>query len=204
MTEAFPQPTEKDGQILIAVIDATYGVTEEENWDLEREKYRRGLEVEFSLPFADADIGPGASLPAFVTLLQGTATVPLWLLLTATFFLGKPLHENLKAWRDMAAKLRSFFKRPVYFNRQGAAVLAVEAVLDEMGGLPQTIRLTGYRTMHISEPDDLGILPRDTDIGEAAPTLFLGFIRHIFEIEADGISFRISVEGKNAKVLRLD
>lgn len=198
------QPTERDGLILIAVVDETYGITEDEAWEREREAYRCQLELEFGMPFSDADIGPGASLPAFVTLLQGTASIPLWVLLSGAFFLGKPLHENLKAWCDMAATIRSFFKRPVYLNRQGAAALAVEAVLDAMGGLPGAIRLTGYRTLHVADEADISTLPSYDQIEEALPTLFLGFIRHIFEIEADGVSFHVTVDGRSVSALRLN
>ncbi|NYT39861.1 hypothetical protein HZY97_03765 [Sphingomonas sp. R-74633] len=202
MSDEFLQPTEHDGQILIAVVDETYAVSEDDAWARDREAYRKSLEAEFDLPFCDADIGPGASLPAFVALLQGTAIVPAWVLLSAALFLGKPLQENLKAWRDMAAKIRSFFKRPVFLNRQGAAVLAVEAVFNEMGGLPHTIQLIGYRTMHIAE-EDLATPPEES-IGEALPTLYLGFIRHIFEIKADGVRFRVSVDGRKVAILRLE
>jgi hypothetical protein len=191
-------------QILIAVVDETYGVSEDEAWDHEREKYRLELESEFGLSFEEANIGPGADLPAFVTFLTGTATVPVWTLLGAVFFLGKPLNDNLAAWGEIGQKLQAFFKRTVYLNRDGAAVIAVESIIKELGRVPASIRLVSYRMNHVSEPDDLEAMDRGTEIEEAPPTLYLGFIRHIFEIDADGALFRVSIEGKNVQLLRFD
>jgi hypothetical protein len=192
------------GQILVAVVDETYGVSEDDTWDSEREKYRLELEAEFKMPFEEANIGPGADLPAFVTLLTGTATVPVWTLLAAAFFLGKPLNDNLSAWREMGQKLRVFFKRPIYLNRDGAAVIACDTIIDELGHIPTSMRLVSYRINHVAEPDDLASMDRGTEIEEAPRTLYLGFIRHIFEIEADDALFRVGIEGKTAQLLRLD
>lgn len=192
------------GQILIAVVDETYGVNQDDTWDREREKYRLELEAEFGMLFEEANIGPGADFPAFVTLLTSTATVPVWTLLVAAFFLGKPITDNLSAWREIGQKIRVFFNRPIYLNRDGAAVLAAEAIIDALGGLPTSMRLVSYRTNHVSEQDDLAAMDRGTEIEEAPATLFLGCIRHIFEIDADGALFRVSVEGRSAQLLRLD
>lgn len=192
------------GRILIAVVDETYGVSDDDTWHSERENYRLGLEAEFGMAFEEANIGPGADLPAFVTFLVGTATVPVWTLLAAAFFAGKPINENISAWRVIGQKLRTFFRRPVYLNRDGAVVIAVEAIINELGRLPTSIRLVSYRINHAAEPNDLAELDRGTEIEEAPMTLFLGFIRHIFEIEADGALFRVSIEGKDAQLLRLD
>ena len=196
------QPAEKDDQIQIAVIDETYGIIDDDaQWQEAREEFRRKLEAEYAMPFEDADIGPGASLPAFVTFLSGTATVPVWTMLAAAFFLGKPLHENLKAWRDMAVKLREFLKRPAALNRHGAAIIAVDAVFKDMGGIPRELHLVSYGTRHIADPDSS---VSKTDIADAAPTLFLGFIQHVFRIEADGVTFEVVVEERSAKAIRLE
>jgi hypothetical protein len=161
------------------------------------------LEHEFGLRFEDGNIGPSADLPAFVTLLQTKKRVPLWVLLSALFFLGKPLEENFEAWGDMAKELRPFLKHSVYFNRQGAAALAVQAVTVELGHDPQRIQLLSYRVLHISEAEDPADLECEIQIVEAPSTLHLGFIKHVFLIEADGVAFRVIVEGKNTKTVRL-
>ena len=201
MTDLDTQRMETEDQIQIAVIDETYGVIDDEaEWQTAREEFRRKLEAEHSVAFEDADIGPGASLPAFVTFLSGTAVVPIWSLLAAAFFLGKPLHENLKAWRSIAMKLREVLKRPAALNRQGAAVIAVEAVFSEMDGIPGELRLVSYGVRSVAEPDSP---VSDVDIADAVPTLFLGFVQHVFRIEADGITFEVVVDGRNAKATRL-
>ncbi|MBD8546855.1 hypothetical protein [Sphingomonas sp. CFBP 8760] len=195
------QPTEQNDQIQIAIIDETYGVIEEDaDWKIAREELRRTLEAEHGLPFEDGDIGPGASLPAFITFLSGTAPVPLWTMSAALFFLGKPIMENLTAWRDVASKLRAFLKRPVALNRHGAAIIAVEAVFDQMGGLPREVRLLSYGTRHVDDDEEIV----DTGIAGATPTLFLGFIRHVFRIEADGVTFAVEVDGRIATTKRID
>ena len=196
-----PQPTEQDDQIQIAIIDETYGIVEDEvEWQIAREEFRRTLEAEHGLRFEDGNIGPSADLPAFITFLSGTASVPLWTMGAALFFLGKPIQENLAAWRDMASKLRRFLNRPAALNRHGAAIIAVEAVFDAMGGTPREVRLLSYGTRHMGDDDDAV----DTDIAGATPTLFLGFIRHVFRIEADTVTFVVEVDGRTATAKRLD
>lgn len=199
MERTFSQPVDGPGQLLLAVVDETYGATSDNGWEAAREEFRRPLECDFCQTFEDGDIGPGASLPAFSTLLETNLIVPGWLLIVAAFFLGEPLNKNLNGWVEMAANVRRFFKRPTYLGRQGAAVLAVDTVFEAMGGLPKSIRLIGYRTLHIGDPEDL--LPAPTDIAEPPDTLCLGFIRHVFELEADGRHFRVVVEGREAKIV---
>lgn len=201
MALSHPQPTEREDQVQIAVIDETYCAVEHEaDWDEAREEFRRKLESEYGVPFEDADIGPGADLPAFVTFLSGTAAVPMWAMVAAAFFMGKPLHENLQAWRDMALKLRNFLKRPAALNRHGAATLAVEAVFDEMDGIPSELRLASYGTRHIGDPEHP---VSQLEIADAAPTQVLGFIQHVFRIEADGVMFEVVVDGRSAEAKRI-
>jgi len=125
------QPDEVVSQIFILVVDETYG-GDEENWEVNSERYRQDLEREFECEFAEANIGPGADIPAFLTIIA-TTTVPLWTVLLGTFFLGKPINENLSAWAEIGRKVKSFFGRPVVLARNGAAAIAVEAVCEEMG-----------------------------------------------------------------------
>ncbi|MCV9962602.1 hypothetical protein OIU34_11900 [Pararhizobium sp. BT-229] len=195
------QPNEEIGQIFIIVIDETYG-GDEDTWEEDSERYRVSLEHEFDVHFEEANVGPGADIPAFLTAIA-TTSVPLWSVLIGAFFLGKPINENLDAWADIGRKIKGFFKRPVVLARHGASVLAVEAVFDEMGGIPKSIHLLSYRPEYMGDLDSLAAIECSDKISENVPTLNLGFILHIFEIEADGQQFRVGVNGKITKVLRL-
>jgi hypothetical protein len=195
------QEKEASGEIFVIVIDETYDV-DEETWEAESANYRSGLEEEFAVPFSEANVGPGADIPAFLTVIA-TASVPIWSLLVATFFLGKPINDNLAAWTDIGRKISSFFGRPVVLARHGAAVVAVETVFSELGGLPKSVRLLSYRPAHIGDPEDLEKYDRSSEIFDNVPTLNLGYVRHIFEIEADGQLFRVSVDGTVAKAIRI-
>jgi hypothetical protein len=197
------QAFEQDGKVLVAIVDETYGKSQDADWERDREKFRLRLEHEFALPFEDGNIGPGADFPVFITLLQTKVSVPLWQVVAAAFFLGKPLKDNFDAWRDIGRKIQSFLQHSVFLNRQGAAALAVEAVIDELGSNPEFLQLQSYRTAQILEPGDLASMERQTQIAEALPTLHLGFIRHIFEIQADGAMFRVSVDGTTTETLRI-
>jgi hypothetical protein len=201
--DEYQQAFEHDGHILIAVVDETYGTSEDHNWEHDREQFRLSLEREFGLRFEDGNVGPGADLPAFITLLQTDSHVPVWVLVSSLFFAGKPLLDNIEAWPKLAKKLLPFLKRPAYLNRQGAALIAMDAVFGALGRKPETLRLLSYRTVHAGEPKDLAAMERNNEISDPLPTLHLGFVRHIFEVEADGAQFRVSVDGREPEVLRL-
>ncbi|AZL59954.1 hypothetical protein EI545_14605 [Tabrizicola piscis] len=192
---------EASGEISIFILDETYD-GDEDTWEEHSARYREGLENEFGVPFVAENVGPGADIPAFLTTIA-TVSVPLWSVVIATFFLGKPLNENLAAWIEIGKRIKSFFGRPVLLARHGASVVAVEVVFSEMGGLPKSIRLLSYRPVHIGDPDDLTKYERSSKILDSAPTVNLGYVRHIFEIEADGQLFRVSVDGKVAKAIRI-
>ncbi|QXT38743.1 hypothetical protein [Gymnodinialimonas ceratoperidinii] len=196
-----PQPKEESSQIFILIIDETYG-GDDDAWEEESHRFRRSLERDFDCEFAEANIGPGADIPAFLTIIA-TTTVPIWTVLLGAFFLGKPISENLTAWSEIGGRLRSFFGRQVVLARNGAAAIAVEAVFEELGGLPKTIRLLSYRPGHIGDDERIGDMPQSDSIQENVPTLNLGYVRHIFEIEADGVLHRVTVDGKNTEVLKL-
>jgi len=153
--------------------------------------------------FAQANIGAGADIPSFLTIIA-TAPVPIWLVILSVFFMGRPINENLSAWGEIAAKLRRFFSRPVVLSRNGAASLAVEAVLEEMGGIPKSIRLISYRAHYAGSDDKLVSLPDSTQIEASPPVLNLGHAQHVFEIEADGTCFRVGVSGKNVELVRIE
>lgn len=195
------QPTEQADQIFIFVIDETYG-GDEENYENDSEQYRRNLEAEFGTTFVEVNIGPGFDIPAFVTELAATS-VPLWTVVVGTFFLGKPISDNLTAWANLGSKIKGYFTKPIVLGRHGASILAVEAVFEEIGGMPKMIRLLSYRAAHISDVDDLVKLKRSNEIEENPPTINLGVICHVFEMEADGQLYRVSVDGKTTEVRKL-
>lgn len=197
------QAYEGDGFILIAVVDETYGNSEGEAWKRDRERLRVTLEEEFGLRFEDGNIGPGADLPAFLTLFSTNVEVPAWMLIASIFFAGKPVSENLEVWSNLARKIRTFFKRPVYLNRQGAAVIAIEALLETLGYTPAKLRLLSYRPLQSGDGLGLSSVGRSEEISEPVATLHLGFVHHVFDVEADGELFRIGVDGRQATVLHL-
>lgn len=202
MTHDAGQLTEDDDRILITIQDETYGDAESDaDWEDVREVFRLALEAEHGLPFEDADIGPGASLPAFATLLDPvTGAVAAGI---AVLVAGKPIRDGLDAYLDLAGRLRKFFTRQVFLNRNGASVLALAAVAKETGQLVGAIQLIGYQPQHVLDPDDLSLLDPLTKIDAAPGTIYLGALRHIFEFDIDGVRVRASVEGKTVKTLRL-
>lgn len=196
------QAFEYEDKILIAIVDETYGRSDEEDWQSARERFRLSLEDEYGLRFEDGNVGPGADLPVFLTLLESRTLVPTWTLIVSAFFLGKPICDNVEAWSKIGRKLRAFLKRPAFLNRQGTSILAVEAISEAIGKIPSTLQLISYRTTHISDPVDSAATEISTGIADPLPTLYLGFIRHIFEIEADGEIFRVSVDGTKTELSR--
>jgi hypothetical protein len=197
-----PQPTETSGQLFVIVIDETYG-GDEATYEEDSEQYRQNLIHEFGKDFEEVNVGPGADIPAFLTDLANTS-IPLWSAVLGAFFLGKPIKDNLDAWLQMRDALRRFFSRPVVLARHGAAVLAINAIVDEIGDMPRLVRLLSYRVGHISEGDGWKQIDAEKVIQENPPTLNLGYLIHVFEIEADDSLFRIAVDGKKAEVVRID
>lgn len=197
------QAFEQKDCILVAVVDERYGRSEDEDWVREREVYRRGLEEEFGQRFEDGNIGPGADLPAFLTLIQSNIEVPAWLIVASIFFAGKPISDNLDVWAKLGKRIRRFFTRPVYLNRYGAAVVAIEAVIETLGHPPESLQLLSYRVLHVGEEDDLSKMVRSNEIADPLATLYLGFIRHVFEVKADGVLFRIGTVGRHATIITL-
>jgi hypothetical protein len=203
------QREELPNEILIFIVDESYGRGSEfvESSQFADEiaitfaasrKYREELEEEFGEKFEEyVNVGPGADLPAFVTAISENM-VPLLPWLMAVFFTGKPIVDNIEAWRKIFVYIRRYFSRPLLFNRQGAAVIAVESVLEEMNGIPKSIKLINYRGEYRYDEQEPTALS-NTVISDAPPTLNLSMLRHVFEIEADGVHFIVTVDGKNAR-----
>lgn len=195
-------PIESADDVFVAVLDETYGDYDEgHQWDAAREAFRLGLIDEFGFRFEDANVGPGADIPAFATLIH-----PLTLNIAAAVGViaaGKAIRDGVDGYLDLAKRLHKLFGRRIYLNRNGAIVLALEAVTKDVGSVPHVVQVTGYAAQHIGEPDDLESLDPLTEIADAVGTIYLGMVRHIVEIDVDGMRYRASVEGKDVKILRL-
>ena len=203
------QREEKSDEILIFVVDESYDrideyvnvedyADEEAATEAASQMFLSRIKSEFDLDFEEANIGPGADLPAFVTVIASNV-VPLIPWLMALFFSGKPIVDNIEAWRTILGKIRPFFRRTVVLNRNGAAVLAMDAVFEDMGGIPKKVVLHGYRPDYMHATADL-VAPMG--IEDPMPTLNLSMVKHVFHIEADGISFIVAVDGIEATAKR--
>ncbi|MEQ7154079.1 hypothetical protein [Brevundimonas aurifodinae] len=184
---------------LIAIQDGSYGVSDDE-WPAASAAFRRGLEAEFGVSFEEGNIGPSVDLPAFITLLQ-TPTVPLWQLAVAGFLLGKPIKDNWEAWRDMARAIRTYFSRSTFLNRESAIPIAVDALIATIDEPPTSIRLLGYEVGQAIEPVD--VASEIEGVSEGPDTIYLGFVKHVFEVKADGERFRVAIEGTTINVQRM-
>lgn len=200
MTTELEIASEGKSEIVIAVIDEAYD-NEDDDYEQASLLYKASLVDEFSVEFEEGNVGPGADIPAFITVLRENA-LPLLPWLLAVFFSGKPIVDNLGAWRQIFASVRKFFSRPVVLSRNGAAALAVEAIFDEMGGTPRSLHLRSYRAAGIWEADDFDKLTGLGVIEAAPPTIQLGMVFHVFEIEADGVTMLVGVNGRDVLIRR--
>ncbi|EAQ26595.1 hypothetical protein [Roseovarius sp. 217] len=148
------QREEEVDEVLIFVVDESYQrISEYVDWsdyadewgatEAASEIFLERISAEFDAEFEEANIGPGADLPAFVTFISSNI-FPLIPWMMAIFFTGKPIIDNIEAWRTLFGKIRPFFSRTVVLNRNGAAVLAMDAIFEDMGGIPKQVRLHGY------------------------------------------------------------
>ena len=203
------QREEQSDEILIFVVYESYDrIDEYVDWgdyadELEAaeaasKKFLDRIKTEFDADFEEVNVGPGADLPAFVTVIASNV-VPLIPWLMAIFFSGKPIVENIDAWRTLLSKIRPFFRRTVVLNRNGAAVLAMDAVFQDMGGIPKKVVLHGYKPGHRYDTE----LVTPTGIDDPMPTLNLSQLKHVFHIEADGVSFVVEVDGTKVTAKRI-
>ena len=212
-SEPLPSPHQREEQsdeVLIFVIDESYDhIDEYVNWDDHADEcaateaasriFLNRIKSEFDADFEEANIGPGADLPAFVTVIASNV-VPLIPWLMAVFFSGKPILDNTEAWRTILRKIKPFLRRTVVLNRNGAAVLAMEAVFEDMGGIPKKVMLHGYKPDYRHDDAEL-VAP--TEIEDPMPTQNLSKVKHVFHIEADGISFVVAVDGTKVTARRV-
>lgn len=197
-----PQREEQPDEVLIFIVDESYDRIDEHvnlgeyadegaATDAASRVFLSRIKSEFDIDFDEVNIGPGADLPAFVTVISENV-VPLIPWLMAVFFSGKPIVDNVDAWRAILSKIKPFFHRTVVLNRNGAAVLAMNAVFEDMGGIPKKVVLHGYKPDYKFDEAQL-VVP--TDIKDPIPTINLGTVKHVFHIEADGVLFVVAVDG---------
>ncbi|WP_417475479.1 hypothetical protein [Leisingera sp.] len=166
------QREEELDEVLIFVVDESYTRIGEyvscddyaDEWsatDAASKVFLDRIEAEFDAEFEEVNIGPGADVPAFVTVIAENV-VPLIPWLMAVFFSGKPIVENIEAWRTILGKIRPFFSRTIVLNRNGAAVLAMDAVFEDMGGIPKEVVLRGYKPAYSLDDAQL-VAPTEID-----------------------------------------
>jgi hypothetical protein len=192
---------EEDNEIIVAVIDETYDQGED-TYEADSLKYLNSLEEEFGEKFEDSNVGPGADIPAFLTTLRENI-LPLMPWLLAIFFSGKPIIDNNDAWWKIYSAISRYFSKPLVLSRNGAAVLAINAAMSEIGGTPKLIRLKSYRPAGIWDVDDFEKLAGFDQIASSPQIVQLGMVFHLFEIETDTMNFLIGVNGKEVLIRRV-
>jgi len=196
------QLSEGPAGILVCIVDDSYGKPNDLDETVLYDEFKTELEEEFEQSFEEVDVAPGYSVPAFATLIQ--AITDYWPYLIATFFLAKPVSENLDVWISIAKSIRKYFVRSdIVLGRNAAAVLALEAVIVELGEMPKSIMCNGYYWTDIRfEGEELGEIDKKS-IQDGPRTEYLCMAKQIFRIEADGINFEVSVEGKSVSAKRI-
>lgn len=194
------QTFEGPEELLVCIVDDSYGKPSELDEEQQYEWFKARLEEEFSQEFEEVDVAPGYSLPAFATIVQVVSDY--WPALVATFFLAKPVSENLEVWGNAARAIKKYFSRPdVVLGRNAAAALAVEAIFEDMGGIPKNIECVQYfwRDRRFKEEDfSNGLVVQD-----GPRTEYLSMAIHFFRIRADGVDFEVEVDGKSANARRV-
>lgn len=194
------QPSEDAATVLVAIIDETYGRFDDDAWEAESAKHRAKLQEELGCQFEEGNVGPGADIPAFVTLL---GLPPTTVLLLQLLFMGKEVNDELNGWQGIVQKLKSYMKRPLVLSRNGALGLAIAKTREGLDGLPRSLKIHSYRVGYFGDEKELVGMERSTEIHDAPETLNLGLVVHIFEIESDGVLFRVAVNGRETVAIRI-
>ena len=199
-----PTTSDEDTRFEIGIffVDTTYGSETnetDEQYSVKSAALKTQLEEEYELPLQEEDIAPGWSFPAFSTLV-----VEYWPAgLIALFLAGEKIEKSIDAWPRLYDRLKSFLTRPIYLDRNGALVLASNAVITEYGTLPRSLTLTGYSVWFVLE----GEVAHDTSpiVGFAEPptTDRLSLVIHIFQIAADEKCFKVFVDGSKVQLIEM-
>ncbi|MCA1429364.1 MULTISPECIES: hypothetical protein [unclassified Bradyrhizobium] len=168
-------------------------------------RFRDTLVAEFQLPFEETDIGTGASEQAFWTVLTDAWPVVAAI---AVLFSGKKIEENIEAWQKLFKRLGPFIDRGAIFDREGAAILAMDGLRLALGRLPDTVRLVGYHTDSLLNwvNDSPEVWQADrSPVSTIDPPLdqVQGATIHILQIEADGRMFKVVVQGSRVFTMEL-
>lgn len=195
--------SEGSDEIVIAFMDVAYDIGHGDEEYIEASlRYKTSLVDEFGIDLQRANIGPAADIPAFIAVLRENV-LPLLPWLLAVFFAGKPIAENLSSWHQLYLRLRKFLSRPLVLSRNGAAILAIEAIVKEIGATPRSLQLRSYFPSSISDAEDFEKLTAQGLVEPSPPNIRLGVVFHIFEIEADGVGYLVGINGRDVFVRRL-
>ena len=165
-----------------------------------RAELRRELEAEYGEKANSTDIGTGAALPAFVLELVSDP----YKVAATLFFAGKAIKSSFEGWSWVYTQLSRFFHRNPTFDREGAAFLVYQAIVDRMGGVPRSFELKGFIVRDRLAYSDPSISPPDPGALatiEAPPEHVLHRHVYIFDVIADGREFRVQVDGHKANFL---
>lgn len=182
----------------IYLIDETY-----DRYDDEAEasrRYKSRLEAELSMELEERNIGAGADLPSFLAQID---VGPLLAVVTL-FFLGTPINENLDAWPKIFSKFKSFLKYPIRTDGTAAAIIAIQRVFEELGGLPRSVVLKKYWATSPRSETSFPIDVSEFGIGDEPNEEELGDVVHNFVIVAENLTFQVSVIGNRVDLIKCE
>jgi hypothetical protein len=142
-------------------------------------------------------MGRGADFPALLIEYVFWGGAGAFLVLRK----GKEIVENLQFFADLFNKLKPFRKYRASFDREGAYVLAVDAVTKRLGKPPTSIRLMGYKVGDRTGGgwDHLDVR---AEIEDAPPSGSDDAHQFQFEIDSSK-SIKAVVEGSEVTVIEL-
>ncbi len=172
--------------------------------------FKKQLESEFAAPFRFVSVGRGAAAAGWVAELvsfaenYGAYVVGV---VIAGFFAGERIEKNLDAWPRLYQRLKSTFHRRPIFDREGAAVLIMNEITQQLGDQPTSIQCRGFEVidrvasgnpLEIPEPMPLNVIgPRQSDRVSFRDVYY-------FDVEANGRRFLGRVDGNEVVVKEVD
>ena len=165
-----------------------------------RWEFRRELEDEYGGHFEITSIGTGAAFPAYVLELVSDP----YKLAATLFFAGQAIKSGFEGWSWVYARLSTFFHRSPTFDREGAAFLVYQAIVDRMGGVPKSFELKGFviqNRLAYPDPSKLPPDPGPLETIEPPPERVQRAHIYIFDAIADGREFRVQVDGHKVNFL---
>jgi hypothetical protein len=196
-------PNNQQFEIEIYFPDTTYGRADDslEEWQVKSAALKGEIERECGLQLEDADIAPGSSYPAFQAII--TDYWPLAAVPIAVFLAGGNIEKNLEAWPRIYKRLKGLLVRPAYLDKNGASVLAMNAVIEECGKAPETTQLEGYALwLSLEGKVEYDVKPI-VGVADSPEAKYLAVIVHIFQIAADDRRFKVYVEANDTHLVEL-